>query len=64
MIGLEARGFVFAPQIALELQVPFVPIRKKGKLPGQVSKIDYDLEYGNRHLSLPLDREDECLSFR
>ena len=46
VVGLEARGFVFGPQVALELQVPFVPIRKKGKLPGKVAKIDYDLEYG------------------
>jgi len=45
--GLEARGFIFGPQIALELQVPFVPVRKHGKLPGKVAKIDYDLEYGN-----------------
>ena len=46
VVGLEARGFVFGPQVALELQVPFVPVRKLGKLPGKVTKIDYDLEYG------------------
>jgi adenine phosphoribosyltransferase len=46
VIGLEARGFIFGPQVALELQVPFVPVRKCGKLPGKVAKIDYDLEYG------------------
>ncbi|CAF0959631.1 unnamed protein product [Adineta steineri] len=46
VVGLEARGFIFGPQIALELQVPFVPVRKLGKLPGKVAKIDYDLEYG------------------
>lgn len=46
VVGLEARGFVFGPQIALELGVPFVPARKHGKLPGKVAKIDYDLEYG------------------
>lgn len=48
VVGLEARGFVFGPQIALSLQVPFVPVRKRGKLPGKVAQIDYDLEYGNR----------------
>ena len=46
VVGLEARGFVFGPQLALELQVPFVPARKHGKLPGKVAKIDYELEYG------------------
>jgi adenine phosphoribosyltransferase len=52
VVGLEARGFIFGPQVALELQVPFVPVRKHGKLPGQVAKIDYDLEYGNINLSI------------
>jgi adenine phosphoribosyltransferase len=47
VVGLEARGFVFGPQIALELQIPFVPVRKRGKLPGKVTSIDYDLEYGS-----------------
>jgi len=46
VVGLEARGFIFAPQVALELNVPFIPVRKHGKLPGKVAKIDYDLEYG------------------
>ena len=46
VVGLEARGMVFGPQIALELQIPFVPVRKLGKLPGRIAKIDYDLEYG------------------
>ena len=49
IVGLEARGFVFGPQIALELQIPFIPVRKPGKLPGKVIKIDYDLEYGTKH---------------
>lgn len=44
--ALESRGFLFGPQIALELQVPFVPIRKQGKLPGDVAKISFELEYG------------------
>lgn len=47
VVGLEARGFLFGPQVALELQVPFTPVRKHGKLPGNVEKLDYDLEYGN-----------------
>lgn len=47
VVGLEARGLVFGPQVALELQIPFLPVRKLGKLPGRVASIDYDLEYGN-----------------
>ncbi|XP_060529587.1 adenine phosphoribosyltransferase isoform X1 [Cylas formicarius] len=46
VVGLESRGFLFGPSIALDLQVPFVPIRKKGKLPGQVFSHSYLLEYG------------------
>lgn len=46
VIGLDSRGFLFAPMIALELNVPFVAVRKKGKLPGAVKKVTYDLEYG------------------
>lgn len=44
--ALESRGFLFGPQIALQLQVPFVPIRKQGKLPGEVKKVLFELEYG------------------
>lgn len=44
--GLEARGFLFGPLIAVELNVPFVPIRKKGKLPGEVLAYSYLKEYG------------------
>lgn len=47
VVGLEARGMVFGPQIALELQIPFIPVRKLGKLPGRTAKVEYDLEYGN-----------------
>lgn len=46
VVGLDARGFLFGPLIALELHVPFVPIRKKGKLPGQILSVSYALEYG------------------
>uniref|UniRef100_A0A1B6D3W2 Adenine phosphoribosyltransferase n=1 Tax=Clastoptera arizonana TaxID=38151 RepID=A0A1B6D3W2_9HEMI len=46
IVGLEARGFLFGPLLAYELGVPFVPIRKKGKLPGEVKQVPYTLEYG------------------
>ena len=49
VVGLDARGFVFGPQIALELQIPFLPVRKHGKLPGKVIQLEYDLEYGNKN---------------
>lgn len=44
--GLEARGFLFGFQIAADLGIPFVPIRKKGKLPGELYSQEYALEYG------------------
>ncbi|NSX54710.1 adenine phosphoribosyltransferase [Sulfitobacter algicola] len=46
VIGLEARGFILGGAIAHQLTVGFVPIRKKGKLPGQTISQDYKLEYG------------------
>ncbi len=46
VIGLEARGFILGGAIAHQLSVGFVPIRKKGKLPGAVISQDYKLEYG------------------
>ncbi|CAF0866254.1 unnamed protein product [Adineta ricciae] len=55
VVGLEARGFVFGPQIALSLQVPFVPVRKRGKLPGKVAQIDYELEYGKDTMEIQLN---------
>lgn len=44
--ALESRGFLFGPLLALEFEIPFIPIRKKGKLPGKVESISYELEYG------------------
>lgn len=46
VVALEARGFLIGPIIALQMNIPFVPIRKKGKLPGQTHKVSYCLEYG------------------
>jgi hypothetical protein len=46
IIGLDARGFIFAPALALRLNVRFVPVRKKGKLPGEVVQAEYVKEYG------------------
>ena len=46
VVGLEARGFILGGAIAHQLSVGFVPVRKKGKLPGAVISEDYTLEYG------------------
>lgn len=44
--ALESRGFLFGPYIAIALNLKFIPIRKKGKLPGKVESVSYELEYG------------------
>jgi adenine phosphoribosyltransferase len=45
--GIEARGFILAAPVALQLQAGFVPVRKQGKLPGPTYAQSYDLEYGS-----------------
>lgn len=52
IVGLDARGFLFGFAIAAELGLPFVPIRKKGKLPGKCKSIEYELEYGRGQLEI------------
>ena len=46
IVGLDARGFLFGTPLSLSLKKPFVPVRKKGKLPGEVKQLTYTLEYG------------------
>ena len=46
VVGIEARGFIFGVPVAQALDVGFVAVRKAGKLPGEVTGADYDLEYG------------------
>lgn len=53
--GMEARGFIFGSLVAWELGVPFVPLRKPGKLPYDVQSISYDLEYGSAELQVHID---------
>ncbi|WP_300547753.1 adenine phosphoribosyltransferase [Roseovarius sp.] len=55
VVGLEARGFILGGAIAHQLSVGFVPIRKKGKLPGAVISEDYNLEYGEATVELHQD---------
>jgi len=52
VVGLDSRGFLFGTIVALDLQVPFVPIRKKGKLPGPKKTAEYSLEYGTDVLEI------------
>lgn len=52
IVGLEARGFLFSFSIAAELGIPCLPVRKKGKLPGEVFSYQYDLEYGSVSMTI------------
>lgn len=53
--GVESRGFLFGPHLAMKLGVPFIPIRKKGKLPYQTLNHAYDLEYGAAEIEMHVD---------
>ena len=55
IVGPESRGFIFGVPIAYNLHKPFVPIRKKGKLPCETVSIQYDLEYGTAELEMHRD---------
>ncbi|KAG0671606.1 adenine phosphoribosyltransferase [Maudiozyma exigua] len=46
IVGIEARGFLFGPSLALAMNSGFVPIRKQGKLPGECFAVEYEKEYG------------------
>lgn len=53
--GIESRGFLFGVPIGLRLGIPFIAVRKQGKLPGETIAAEYELEYGNAHLELQAD---------
>jgi adenine phosphoribosyltransferase len=55
VVGIEARGYFFAPAIALAVGAGFVPVRKPRKLPHTVKSIDYELEYGTDQLEIHVD---------
>jgi adenine phosphoribosyltransferase len=55
VLGMEARGFIFAPALAYRLNAGFVPVRKVGKLPAETVKFDYALEYGTTSLEMHRD---------
>lgn len=55
VVGIEARGFIFAPMVAYRLGAGFVPVRKPKKLPAEVACATYDLEYGQDSLEIHRD---------
>ena len=55
VLGVEARGFIFAPAIAYTLGAGFVPVRKPGKLPAETARVSYALEYGTDTLEIHKD---------
>ncbi len=55
IVGIESRGFIFAPALAYQINAGFVPVRKKGKLPADVYSLEYDLEYGTDILEIHQD---------
>ncbi len=59
IVGIEARGFIFAAALAYKLNLGFIPIRKPGKLPAEVESEEYNLEYGKDSIELHTDAIDE-----
>jgi adenine phosphoribosyltransferase len=55
VLGIEARGFIFAPALAYALGAGFVPVRKPKKLPAECVSVTYDLEYGSDSLEMHKD---------
>ena len=55
VVGIDARGFIFAAAVALSLRAGFVPVRKKGKLPFKAYEQSYDLEYGSNTIAIHVD---------
>jgi adenine phosphoribosyltransferase len=51
----EARGFLFAAPMALQMELPLIPLRKPGKLPYRTHSLQYDLEYGSAELHVHID---------
>ncbi|MBW8877785.1 MAG: adenine phosphoribosyltransferase [Acidobacteria bacterium] len=55
VVGIESRGFIFAPTVAYNLNAGFVPVRKPGKLPYHATRQSYDLEYGTDSIEMHND---------
>lgn len=55
VVGIESRGFLWGSSLAQQLRVPFVPVRKQGKLPADTYAVTYELEYGSATLEMHKD---------
>lgn len=55
VLGIEARGFIFAPAVAIALGTGFIPVRKAGKLPAESHTVSYGLEYGSATIEMHVD---------
>jgi adenine phosphoribosyltransferase len=55
VVGIESRGFIFGAPLADRLRIPFVPVRKPGKLPAARMSVEYSLEYGESQLDIHED---------
>ena len=55
IVGMESRGFIFGAPLALAMELPFIPVRKAGKLPAVTEKVSYSLEYGEATLEIHRD---------
>lgn len=55
IVGIDARGFIFGAPVAYALGVPFVPVRKRDKLPPETIGVNYSLEYGSGRLEMRVD---------
>lgn len=55
VVGIESRGFIWGNSLAQRMHIPFVPIRKKGKLPAETHSFEYQLEYGSSEVEIHKD---------
>lgn len=55
LVGIESRGFIFGAALSVTMQLPFVPVRKPGKLPAETIQETYQLEYGHDQLEIHTD---------
>ena len=59
IVGIESRGFIWGNSLAQLMGIPFIPIRKKGKLPAETLSFKYDLEYGSAEIEIHKDAIDK-----
>ena len=59
VVGIESRGFILAPAVAMELGAGFVPVRKPGKLPAETIEVSYAKEYGTDTIQMHKDALNE-----